>query len=103
MTASDTEQTQERSPSPWHVAVVTADDGVLHVALGPTTAAVAEQLAGYVAGRADHGLWPAEAERVAALLRAGDREGAVRAYFDAVGGRWDGERLHLQTATPAAG
>jgi hypothetical protein len=94
------ESVQEPPISPLHVAVVTADDGVLLVAAGTTTAAVAEQLAGYVASRADHGLWPADAERVAACLRAGDSEGAIRAYFTAVGGRWDGEQLHWQPAVP---
>ncbi|HEX6104955.1 MAG TPA: hypothetical protein VFZ26_05185 [Gemmatimonadales bacterium] len=83
-----------------HVAVVTAEDSVRLVAVGPSRAAVLARLARYVREWAPHRLWPRDAERVTGALRAGEVEAAVVTYFEAVGERWDRERLHIEVAGP---
>lgn len=81
------------------VAVVQASDGVRFVAAGKCADEVAELLVDYVCRRAEHVLWPGAAMRVSALIEAGDLNGAIAAYFENVGSRWDEERLHTYATT----
>jgi hypothetical protein len=76
-----------------HTAVVLAADGVRFVAPGPDRASLVSQLAGYVAERCDHTLWPSLAAKVRGLIDAGMAETAITMYFENVGDRWDEERL----------
>ena len=81
---------RERS---WHVAVVSAPDGLRLIACCRTERELVRLLAKYVALHAARQLWPADARRVRSLLRNGELEGAVAHYFARVGGRWDNEQL----------
>jgi hypothetical protein len=76
-----------------HVAVVHSADAVRFVAVARSPETLAARLAEYVRREADDALWPADARRVHRPLSAGRPEGAVAAYFAAVGARWDEERL----------
>jgi hypothetical protein len=84
-----------------HVAIVYGPDTEPFVTLGRSRDQVVRRLARYVRRSAPDLLWPEDAARVTELLRTGDREGAIDAYFRAVGGedrkvRWEVQRLVLR-------
>jgi len=79
------------------VATVHAPDGVLFVATADTPRALTAQVVGYIDGRCDHVLWPADAATVRSLIDTGEFDAAIAAYFANVGERWDAERLEVRT------
>ena len=75
------------------VSVVWASDGPRFAAVAATEEGCLAQIARYVTEQAQRQLWPPSADRVAALLAAGDLAAAVTEYFGHVGERWDPEWL----------
>lgn len=75
------------------VSVVWAIDGPRFAAVAATEEGCLTQIVRYVADQAPWQLWPPSACRVASLLAAGDRAGAVTEYFGHVGERWNAEWL----------
>jgi hypothetical protein len=72
--------------------------GAVHLVVVAATPADRErQVAEYVRCQASEKLAPRTRETVHALLEAGRREDAIRAYFEAVGDEWDHQWLHLET------
>jgi hypothetical protein len=80
-----------------HVAVVHGPNDVRHITAAESRAALAERLAAYVRRHAGKQLWPCDARRLRRLLVARRFEAAVEHYFASVGGRWDEERLVIQS------
>jgi len=76
-------------------ATVRAADGVRLVVTADNLFDRTAQLANYVRERCDYVLWPAEADRVRALIDTGEPEAAIELYFEHVGERWDEERLEI--------
>jgi hypothetical protein len=68
-----------------HIAVVHGTDTEPYVAVGESRLQVTQCLASHVARHAPTLLWPDDAERVARFLTSRDLEGAVNAYFEALG------------------
>ncbi len=81
-------------------AVVHAADGVRFVASAPSSAALANEVAGYVASRCDDSLWPSVAAQVREFIEDGNPDAAIATYFANVGQRWDHERLELDASWP---
>ena len=80
-----------------HVAVVYGPNDVRYVTAAESRAALAVRLADYVRRHAGSQLWPGDARRMRRLLTARRFEAAVEHYFASVGGRWDEERLLIET------
>lgn len=81
-----------------HVAAVYAADGigVRLLTAASSAEALTARVATYVERQAEYLLWPADAERVRALLAEGKRREAVELYFAKVGERWERERLRTE-------
>jgi hypothetical protein len=85
-----------------HIAVVSGPHMEPHLVVGLSRRRVVWRLARFVARNAPFLLRPADAQRVAGLLADRDLEGAVRAYFAALGDgaadvRWERQRLVLHS------
>jgi len=80
-----------------YVAVVYGLSDVRHVTAAESRAALAVRLAVYARRQAENQLWPVDARRLRRLLAARHFEAAVEHYFASVGGRWDEERLVIET------
>ena len=80
-----------------HVAVVYGPNDVRYVTAAESRAALAVRLADYVRRHAENQLWPDDACRLRRLLAARRFEAAVEHYFASVGGRWDEERLVIES------
>jgi hypothetical protein len=80
-----------------HVAVVYGPNDVRCVTAAESRTALAVRLADYVRRHAGNQLWPDDARRLRRLLAARRFEAAVEHYFASVGGRWDEERLVIET------
>jgi hypothetical protein len=80
-----------------HVAVVYGPNDVRYVTAAESRAALAVRLADYVRRHAENQLWPDDARRLRSLLAAHRFEAAVEHYFASVGGRWDEERLVIES------
>lgn len=80
-----------------HLAVVHDVNDVRYVTAATSRAALAERLADYVRQHADNQLWPGDARLLRRLLAARQFDAAVEHYFASVGGRWDEERLVIET------
>ena len=76
-------------------ATVLAPDGVLFAARSDTPRALTAQIVGYIRGRCDDVLWPADAAEVQSLIDDDKHEAAIATYFAHVGERWDAERLEF--------
>lgn len=81
-----------------YVAVVHTRGTICHICAAPTAERLAVHLGEYVRENATYQLWPADAERVLALLQADRKQDAVALYFAAVGTRWDREELVVKQA-----
>ncbi len=75
-------------------------DAVQVAGVATSVGGLERQGAAYVRRRAGDRLWAADAARVHALLGAGDRAGAIAAYFRGVGRRWAQERLVVKRLDP---
>lgn len=95
--SADDVVTQEDGGRILHVAVVYGPSGLRHVTAAESRAALAVRLADYVRQHAGDQLWPVDARRLRRLLAARRFEAAVEHYFASVGGRWDEERLLIET------
>jgi len=78
------------------VAVVTAPDRLLLVAVEPSEGALLSKLGEYVRANAPHKLLAADAMEAVRHLDLGEPNRAVELYFSSVGRRWDREFLHRQ-------
>lgn len=76
-----------------YVAVVHTGGTICRIYAAATAEQLAVRLGEYVRENATYQLWPADAERVLALLGADRTQDAVDFYFAAVGLRWDREQL----------
>ena len=90
-----TERTAARpgSADALFIAIVHTADAVRFVAASPRMDELRRQLADYVRQRGEQALWPADAERLRALLAAGEPDAAITHYFETAGRRWDAEWL----------
>lgn len=79
-----------------HVAVISANDGVVSVLCDWTSNGLLIRLSRYVEENAVAKLWPEVYSRVRELVRVGKREAAIELYFKKVGERWDVEFLHRE-------
>ena len=94
---TDCVTTHEDGGRTLHVAVVYGPCDVRYVTAAESRAALATRLADYVRRHAVDQLWPGDARRLRSLLTARRFEAAVEYYFASVGGRWDEERLLIET------
>lgn len=79
-----------------HLAVVSANDGVVEVLCDWTSEGLLIRLSRYVEENAVGKLWSKDSRRMRELLEAGNPEAAIELYFEKVGERWDSERLHRE-------
>lgn len=82
-----------------HVAIVLVATEVELVAVADSEPQLFEELAAFVARRAEVVLWASHGARVHNLLEQGNIKSAVERYFARVGERWDCERLFIRTLT----